>query len=154
MSDLIRREDALDAFEKKCTLNCTDRNGIYDGKIRTAIMYEGVMEILNNIPSAEPEEEVFEWCHDCKEYDQEKHCCHRWTKVIRQTVEEMKAEPERKKGKWIEYPDCLWYDGAYSDDHIVCSECEHVFSICDNCTEEFDFCPHCGAEMRCNNENS
>ena len=91
MSDLIRREDALDAFEKKCTLNCTDRNGIYDGKIRTAIMYEGVMEILNNIPSAEPEEEVFEWCHDCKEYDQEKHCCHRWTKVIRQTVEEMKT---------------------------------------------------------------
>ena len=26
----------------------------------------------------------FEWCTDCKEYDQEKHCCHRWTKVIRQ----------------------------------------------------------------------
>ena len=104
MSDLIRREDALDAFEKKCTLNCTDRNGIYDGKIRTAIMYEGVMEILNNIPSAEPEEEVFEWCHDCKEYDQEKHCCHRWTKVIRQTVEEMKAEPERR---WIPVTEAL-----------------------------------------------
>lgn len=57
------------------------------------------------------------------------------------------AEPERKKGVWIEYPACLGYDGAYSDDHIVCSECEHVFSICDNCTEEFDFCPNCGAEM-------
>ena len=59
-----------------------------------------------------------------------------------------RAEPERKKGEWIEYPDCLGYDSAYSDDHIVCSECEHVFSICDNCTEEFDFCPHCGADMR------
>lgn len=58
------------------------------------------------------------------------------------------AEPERKKGKWIEYPDCLGYEGAYSDDHIVCSECGHVFSICDNCTEEFDFCPHCGSDMR------
>ena len=35
-------------------------------------------------------EESFEWCTDCKEYDQEKHCCHRFTKVIRQAVEEMK----------------------------------------------------------------
>ena len=57
------------------------------------------------------------------------------------------AEPERKKGKWIEYPDCLQYEGAYSDDHIVCSNCHHVFSALDNCTEEFDFCPHCGADM-------
>jgi hypothetical protein len=57
------------------------------------------------------------------------------------------AEPEQRKGKWIEYPDCLRYEGAYSDDHIVCSDCGHVFSILDNCTEEFDFCPNCGAEM-------
>ena len=35
-------------------------------------------------------EESFEWCDGCKEYDQEKHCCHRFTKVIRQTVAEMK----------------------------------------------------------------
>lgn len=31
----------------------------------------------------------WEWCHDCKEYDQENYCCHRWTKVIRQTVAEL-----------------------------------------------------------------
>ena len=35
-------------------------------------------------------EESFEWCTDCKEYDQEKHCCHRFTKVIREAVGEMK----------------------------------------------------------------
>ena len=35
-------------------------------------------------------EEEFEWCTDCKEYDQERHCCPRWTKVIRNTVEELK----------------------------------------------------------------
>lgn len=58
------------------------------------------------------------------------------------------AETERKKGQWIEYPDCLEYEDAYSDDHIVCSVCGHVYNICDNCTEEFDFCPHCGADMR------
>ena len=58
------------------------------------------------------------------------------------------AEPERKKGEWVEYPDCLRYEGAYADYQIVCSECHHVFCILDNCTEEFDFCPHCGADMR------
>lgn len=46
--------------------------------------------------SAQPELEEFEWCHDCKEYDQEKHCCHRFTKVIRNTVEELKAYPIRE----------------------------------------------------------
>ena len=40
---------------------------------------------------AKPQEpQSFEWCDTCKEYDQENHCCHRWTKVIRNTVEEMK----------------------------------------------------------------
>ncbi len=31
-----------------------------------------------------------EWCHDCKEYDHDKHCCPRFNKVIRNTAEEMK----------------------------------------------------------------
>ena len=35
-----------------------------------------------------------EWCHDCSEYNQDKHCCHRWSKVIRNTVEEMKQPCE------------------------------------------------------------
>ena len=29
----------------------------------------------------------FEWCTNCKEYDHEKHCCPRWTKVIRNTLD-------------------------------------------------------------------
>jgi len=33
-----------------------------------------------------------EWCTDCKEYDQDRHCCPRWNRVIRNTVEEIKAE--------------------------------------------------------------
>ena len=47
--------------------------------------------ILINKENYEPQ--TFKWCTDCKEYDQEKHCCHRWSKVIRDTVEEMKQEP-------------------------------------------------------------
>ena len=44
-------------------------------------------EDIDKMPSAE--EESFEWCTDCKEYDQEAHCCHRWSKMIRKTVDEM-----------------------------------------------------------------
>ena len=39
-------------------------------------------------------EETFEWCTDCKEYDQEHHCCHRWTKCIRNTLSEWEQENE------------------------------------------------------------
>jgi len=39
---------------------------------------------------------VFEWCHDCKEYDQENYCCHRWSKVIRKTIDECKQELEEE----------------------------------------------------------
>ena len=38
------------------------------------------------------QEQTFEWCHDCKEYDQEAHCCHRWSKVIRTTITDIKTE--------------------------------------------------------------
>ncbi len=46
------------------------------------------------IKALEQEPTSFQWCTDCKEYDQEKHCCYRWSKVIRDTVEEMKQEQE------------------------------------------------------------
>lgn len=38
------------------------------------------------------QEQTFEWCHDCKEYDQEAHCCHRWSKIIGSTIADIKAE--------------------------------------------------------------
>jgi hypothetical protein len=50
-------------------------------------------------------------------------------------------------GKWIGWPECLQYDGAYSDDQIVCSSCHKVWNLIDNCTEDFNFCPNCGAYM-------
>ena len=50
-------------------------------------------EILDlAIKALEQEPQTFKWCTDCKEYDQEKHCCYRWSKVIRDAVEEMKQE--------------------------------------------------------------
>lgn len=49
--------------------------------------------------------------------------------------------------RWITYPECLGYDGAYHDEHIVCSACHSVWNIIDNDTERFDHCPACGANM-------
>lgn len=46
--------------------------------------------IIDELPSVYPKSEEFQWCTGCKEYDQEKHCCHRYSKVIRDTVKEMK----------------------------------------------------------------
>lgn len=37
----------------------------------------------------ESQEKSFEWCTGCKEYDAEKHCCHRFTKQIRKTLSEI-----------------------------------------------------------------
>ena len=52
------------------------------------------------IAALENQEKAYdEWCTDCKEYDKEHHCCHRFTKVIRQTVEDCKKE----------WPDSKWY---------------------------------------------
>lgn len=49
--------------------------------------------------------------------------------------------------RWINYPECLGYDGAYTDEHIVCSACHSVWNIIDNDADRFDFCPNCGARM-------
>ena len=46
----------------------------------------------DNYEPLEQEPQSFKWCTSCREYDQEKHCCHRWSKVIRNTVDEMKQE--------------------------------------------------------------
>ena len=42
--------------------------------------------------------ELNEWCSDCKEYDHERHCCPRFNRVIRETLEEIQAEqkPEQR----------------------------------------------------------
>lgn len=65
-----------------------------DGK--TWYEHNELIKCFEDLGLFEQEPQTFKWCTDCKEYDQEKHCCHRWSKVIRDTVEEMKQEP-----RWI-----------------------------------------------------
>ena len=64
-----------------------DKNSHTNGVLRA------LLNGVDTMPSVTPQEpQTFKWCTDCKEYDQEKHCCHRWSKTIRDTVEEMKQE--------------------------------------------------------------
>ena len=110
MDDLIRRQSAKDAY---CKHFCHPGAACPDGYCAE------VNEALDSIPTADncadcvayetgwtdaeaefwkKQSESFEWCRDCKEYDQEAHCCHRWTKVIRQTVEELRRDAEGVNG--------------------------------------------------------
>ena len=57
----------------------------------TKIQREALDIAVNAIEKQIQSDESFEWCDGCKEYDQEKHCCHRFSKVIRQAFEEMKV---------------------------------------------------------------
>ena len=69
------------------------------------------------------------------------------------------AEPERKKGRWIEDAESFYKavnekgggvdeNTPYFTDDIACPKCLAKFSVIDNETERFDFCPNCGADMR------
>lgn len=89
-------------------------------------MIQRIQMGLKRLPSAE--EESFEWCDACKEYDQEKHCCHRWTKVIRNTVEELRV---------VRCKDCKYAE--YMDDvqSLWCTECGNGRTVA-----PYDFCSY------------
>lgn len=91
--------------------------------------------------------EVMSWLEGLTDEDWQRYHSDSEVRTIAKAALEMLKE-RQGKGRWIEYPECLGYDGAIDDTYIACSECGHVFCIMDNCTEEFDFCPHCGADMR------
>ena len=137
MRDLIDREK----LSIICYTDTEGREDTFDEGVRW------VLEKIDEMPNVSMEE--FEWCHDCREYDQEKHCCPRWTKVIRQTVEEMKTDgyAPLKHGHWI-----LDDDGL-----IICSECEEhapqkmfidIKDLSGRCYfVKTPYCPDCGAKM-------
>ena len=128
MDDLISRQAAIDAVWK------------IDAEMRPSAI-DAIIKTLKQLPSAQPLIEEFEWCTDCKEYDQKAHCCHRFTKVIRQTVEELKAQPQRMRGRWEPKID-RWGDTLTLTEGYNCSEC-HAWV-----DGKYSFCPWCGADMR------
>lgn len=79
---MMTREEAINLIENLKGMIEDNQNNDYDEAFKLAI--EALKEV-------ERHNETFEWCTDCKEYDHKNHCCHRWTKRIRDTVEEMKS---------------------------------------------------------------
>ena len=59
--------------------------------LNNSLLNEAIALAINALEEVEKHEETFEWCAGCKEYDYERHCCPRWNKAIRDTVEENKA---------------------------------------------------------------
>ncbi len=113
MSDLIDRQAAIDAIynafcyaycdncEKGMDENlCGDCHRKYQNwsaskeSIKNALN-KIVPSVIDEMPTVEPDEQIKsfdEWCTDCKEYDSERHCCPRWNRVIRQTLNDIKKE--------------------------------------------------------------
>ena len=94
----------------------------------TKIQREALDIAVNAIEKQIQAEESFEWCDGCKEYDQEGHCCHRFSKMIRKTVDEMQIV-HCKDCKYAEYIDdvqALW-----------CTECGQGRTVA-----PYDFCSY------------
>lgn len=89
MSDLIDRQAAIDAVNEWLKLYVINR---------TMSNITSIQDILRHLPSAQPDTD--EWCHDCKEYDKEHHCCPRWNRVIRTTLEEAQPDKAYEKSRW------------------------------------------------------
>lgn len=64
-----------------------------------SMLREALDMAIEALKEIERHEETFEWCENCKEYDQNEHCCHRWTKLIRDTVDEIN-ENTNEKYRW------------------------------------------------------
>ena len=88
-SDCIERQAAIDAI---VAWTVEDRPDVE--------MPTDLIDRIKALPTAQPE--LNEWCHDCKEYDKEHHCCPRWNRVIRTTLEEAQPDKTYEQG---------WKDG-------------------------------------------
>ena len=76
MGDTISRQGAIQLVQKKAWLTTATKAQLIAG--------------ITQLPTADPG--LDEWCTDCKEYDQERHCCPRWNRVIRETLKDARKE--------------------------------------------------------------
>ena len=90
---------------------------------RTVQIDENTMEIQTrkptDFPAVEPQLETDGFCADCKEYDQERHFCPRFDRVIKTTIDEIKTEQ-----RWIPCSETI----DIPDHEVLC---------CDKYGEEF-----------------
>lgn len=114
MSDLIDRQAAIDAIVHKLCIKSTDF---------LLPDEERIIDVIRNIPSAEPERKKGEWIQDSVTYYQQYNA--------------------KNLGVYAKAKDI-----PYFTDDIACPECLAKFSVIDNETERFNFCPWCGSDLR------
>lgn len=169
MDDLISRQAAIKAADAIISRDTSGNNDVV--KAMTAWKH-----YINGLPSAHPD--LDETCEDCKEYDSERHCCPRFSRVIRTTVEEMrqaaKTEPNTVSYRnFKENTDLI--SKIFDDDkqvyivperrigHWIEDGYSHYKAVCDQCGEPCGtyaagkprdrFCKWCGADMRGEQDN-
>jgi hypothetical protein len=100
-------------------------------------LIESAIEALSQESCYNPDE----WCRTCSEYNQEKHCCPRYNKVIRNAVEEMK-ETNIRTAEWVLLDEC-------SNSGYYCSECHKklVKEGWSGTVKKIKYCPNCGCRM-------
>ena len=139
---LIDRKQAIEAYGDWYV-----EEGTEEGFIGT------VKQLLEGLPPAQPEERTNERTetHACDCISRQAAIDETWKyptysdplNVLTEVRDRIKAlpsaQPERKKGKWV---DCE--DGYYLAN---CSECGFQMDVHEN-RGYFNFCPNCGADMR------
>jgi len=86
--DLISRKAVLDTI---CSYGTElERLGIY--QITVCNMKQSLCDLIEELPTIPQTDyanyEAFGWCKGCKEYDTEKHCCHRYSSFIRESLQD------------------------------------------------------------------
>lgn len=77
-SNTIERDATIKEMRRMCDIHHTEKLHI-----------DVIIHVLEKMDNAQPEYRTDEFCTQCKEYDQQKHCCPRFNRVIRTTLEEV-----------------------------------------------------------------
>lgn len=126
----MENREAIEIFNK--WMDCKDAyqaDPSCDGNCYSCEYYASAEEekeaMLLAIAALEQQEKAYdEWCTDCKEYDKERHCCPRFSKVIRGAVDEVKQQgwipcserlPEEDTEVLISY---RYKEGEGDTDHV------------------------------------
>lgn len=136
------RDNALKVLNNY-DLNFHKINGMLFSAEEIANAFDIAIKALEQEPCYNPDE----WCHDCLEYNHDKHCCPRFNKIIRNTVEEIK---QPKTGHWIyEKRKRLINETDEGAEYVTDYWCK-----CSKCGGDFGyrkmkdvFCKYCGARM-------
>lgn len=140
-NDIISRSALKESIEDLTWYSKNNDGTLVEGASSDCDAYYLSRQVFDKIDTAHtviPKTDIFEWCHGCKEYDQEDHCCHRWSNKIRETIEEYKnlqLDEIRPHGHWI--IKCT----REGTNHCECSECNHEGDRWDK------FCRNCGAKI-------